>query len=51
MNEKKYDYYYVTIDGRVGGLRTCYSANIVIKYNGHNYLIIDTAQYKYLYLF
>lgn len=27
MNEKKFDFYYVTIDGRVGGLRTCYSAH------------------------
>lgn len=32
MNEKKYDYYYVTIDGRVGGLRTCYSAH---KYDNY----------------
>lgn len=28
-----------------------YSTNIVIKYNGHEYLIIDTAQYRYLYLY
>lgn len=27
MNEKKYEYYYVTIDGPIGGLRTCYSGN------------------------
>lgn len=28
-----------------------YTTNIVIKYNGHEYLIIDTADYRYLYLF
>lgn len=28
-----------------------YSTNIVIKYNGHEYLIIDTADYRYLYLY
>ena len=28
-----------------------YSTNIVIKYNGHEYLIIDTANYRYLYLY
>ncbi len=28
-----------------------YSTIIVIKYNGHEYLIIDTADYRYLYLF
>lgn len=28
-----------------------YSTNIVIKYNGHEYLIIDTAIYRYLYLY
>lgn len=28
-----------------------YSTNIVIKYKGHEYLIFDTAQYRYLYLF
>lgn len=26
-----------------------YTTNIVIKYNGHEYLIIDTATYRYLY--
>ena len=30
---------------------TKYSTNIVIKYNGHEYLIIDTADYRYLYLY
>lgn len=25
MNEKKFKYYYVTIDGRIAGLRSCYS--------------------------
>lgn len=25
MNDIKYEYYYVVIDGRVGGLRSCYS--------------------------
>lgn len=50
--------YYATdgievIDGlRITGYNiNKYSTNIVIKYNGHNYLIIDTAQYRYLYLF
>lgn len=28
-----------------------YFTNIVIKYNGHEYLIIDTADYRYLYLY
>lgn len=28
-----------------------YTTNIVIKYNGHEYLIIDTADYRYLYLY
>lgn len=28
-----------------------YSTNIVIKYNGHEYLIFDTADYRYLYLY
>lgn len=28
-----------------------YTTNIVIKYNGHEYLIIDTATYRYLYLY
>ena len=28
-----------------------YSTNIVIKYKGHEYLIIDTADYRYLYLY
>ena len=28
-----------------------YNTNILIKYNGHEYLIIDTAHYRYLYLF
>lgn len=28
---------------------TKYTTNIVIKYNGHEYLIIDTANYRYLY--
>ena len=28
-----------------------YSTNIVIKYNGHKYLIKDTADYRYLYLY
>lgn len=28
-----------------------YATNIVIKYNGHEYLIIDTADYRYLYLY
>lgn len=27
-----------------------YTTNILIKYNGHEYLIIDTADYRYLYL-
>lgn len=27
-----------------------YTTNIVIKYNGHEYLIKDTADYRYLYL-
>lgn len=25
MNENKFDYYYVTIDGHIGGLRGCFS--------------------------
>lgn len=33
MNEKKFDYYYVTIDGRIGGLRSCYSAH---KYENYS---------------
>lgn len=33
MNEKKFDYYYVTIDGRIGGLRTCFSAH---KYENYS---------------
>lgn len=33
MNEKKFEYYYVTIDGRVGGLRSCYSAH---KYESYS---------------
>lgn len=33
MNEKKFDYYYVTIDGRIGGLRTCYSQH---KYENYS---------------
>lgn len=28
-----------------------YSTNIVIKYNGHEYLIKNTADYRYLYLY
>lgn len=28
-----------------------YSTNIVIKYKGHEYLIFDTADYRYLYLY
>lgn len=28
-----------------------YVTNIVIEYNGHEYLIIDTADYRYLYLY
>lgn len=28
-----------------------YYTNIVIKYNEHEYLIIDTADYRYLYLY
>lgn len=28
-----------------------YTANIVIKYKGYEYLIIDTANYRYLYLY
>ena len=28
-----------------------YTTNIVIKYNGHEYLIKDTADYRYLYLY
>ena len=28
-----------------------YSTNILIKYNGHEYLIKDTADYRYLYLY
>ena len=28
-----------------------YSTNIVIKYKGHEYLIFDTANYRYLYLY
>lgn len=28
-----------------------YRTNIVIKYNGHEYLINDTADYRYLYLY
>ena len=28
-----------------------YITNILIKYNGHEYLIIDTADYRYLYLY
>lgn len=31
--------------------RNKYTTNIVIKYNGHKYLIIDTADYRYLYLY
>lgn len=33
MNETKYEYYYVTIDGRIGGLRSCYSAQ---KYENYS---------------
>lgn len=33
MNEKSFDYYYVTIDGRIGGLRTCYSVH---KYENYS---------------
>lgn len=33
MNEKKFTYYYVAIDGRVGGLRTCYSQH---KYDNYS---------------
>lgn len=28
-----------------------YTTNIVIKYKGHEYLLIDTADYRYLYLY
>ena len=28
-----------------------YTTNIVIKYNEHKYLIFDTANYRYLYLY
>lgn len=63
-NAKVYSYnalrklYYDT-DGIevIKGLRiTCnnsqkYTTNIVIKYNGHEYLIFDTADYRYLYLY
>lgn len=28
-----------------------YSTNILIKYNGHEYVIRDTANYRYLYLY
>lgn len=28
-----------------------YTTNIVIKYKGYEYLIIDTANYRYLYLY
>lgn len=33
MNEKKFEYYYVVIDGRIGGLRTCYSEH---KYENYS---------------
>ena len=33
MNEKKFEYYYVVIDGHVGGLRTCYSEH---KYENYS---------------
>lgn len=33
MNEKKFDYYYVTIDGHIGGLRTCYSVRKFENYS------------------
>lgn len=33
MNEKNFNYYYVTIDGSIGGLRTYYSEN---KYENYS---------------
>lgn len=33
MNEKNFEYYYVTIDGRIGGLRSCYSVH---KYENYS---------------
>ena len=33
MNEKKFDCYYVTIDGSIDGLSTCYSGN---KYENYS---------------
>lgn len=33
MNEKKFKYYYVLIDGHIGGLRSCYSQH---KYDNYS---------------
>lgn len=33
MNEKKFAYYYVAIEGRIGGLRSCYSQH---KYENYS---------------